>query len=119
MERELLDFLCRVRSCCVTVREAQCELRLLSAREMLALRRTLAPEAFDDAQQRALFANASLLSRALYCGEETVFPDGETVLETLGVGEINALIERYAQLDAAVNPSGEDGRERIEALKKA
>lgn len=119
MERELLDFLCRVRSCRVTVRGAQCELRLLSAREMLSLRRSLAPEAFDDERQRALFANASLLSRALYCGEEAVFSDGEAVLDTLGAGEINALVEQYALLDGAVNPSGEDGRGRIEALKKA
>lgn len=119
MERELLDFLCRVRSCRVTVREAECELRLLSAREMLALRRALALEAFDDVQQRALFANASLISRALFSSGEAVFSDGEAVLETLGVGEINTLVERYALLDGAVNPSGEDGRERIEALKKA
>ena len=41
MERGLLDFLCRACSCRVTVRGEACELRLLSAREMLALRREI------------------------------------------------------------------------------
>ena len=119
MERGLLDFLCRACSCRVTVRGEACELRLLSAREMLALHREISCETFDDVQQRALFANASLLAPALCLGGEPVFAGGGAVLETLGVGEINALVERYALLDGTMNPSGEDGRERIEALKKA
>lgn len=119
MERELLDFFCRVRSCRVTVRDAQCELRLLSAREMLCVRRTLACDASDDERERALRANAELLCRALFFDRQPLFASGDEVLEALGVGEINALIEQYAMLDGAVNPSGEDGRERIEALKKA
>ena len=48
-----------------------------------------------------------------------MFAGGGAVLETLGVGEINALVERYALLDGTMNPSGGDGHERIEALKKA
>ena len=95
-----------------------CELRLLSAREMLGLRRDIASGELDDAQQRALWANAELLSIALYRDDAPMFDGAEEVLSTLGVGEINALVERYAALDGAVNPSVEDGRGEIEALKK-
>ena len=97
----------------------RCELRILSAREMLALRRGAASGDFDDAQQRALWSNAALLSLALCRNGEAVFADAEAVLSALGVGEINALIGRYAELDGTVNPSAEDGRGEIEALKKA
>ena len=103
----------------MTVRGEACELRLLSAREMLALRREISCETFDDVQQRALFANASLLARALCLGGEPVFAGGGAVLETLGVGEINALVERYALLDVPMNPSGDEEHERIETQKKA
>lgn len=119
MERELLDFLSRARRESVTLRGGACELRILPAREVLALRREIAAQELSDAAQQALFANAALLSRALFAGEEPVFADGEAVLQMLGVGEINALVERYALLDGTVNPTGEDGRGEIEALKKA
>lgn len=118
-EEKLLAFLSRAHRCEVSVGGEKCELRLLSAREMLALRRAAASGDFDDAEQRALWGNGALLSLALQRGDESMFDDAEAVLSTLGVGEINALVERYAILDGAVNPSAEGGRREIEALKKA
>ena len=113
-----LAFLSRSHRCEVTVGGEKCELRLLSAREMLALRRSVASGDFKDAEQHALRSNATLLSLALYRNGETVFADADGVLTALGVGEINALVERYAILDGMVNPSVEDRRGEIEALKK-
>ena len=118
-DENFLAFLSRAHRCEVSVGGEKCELRLLSAREMLALRRSVASGDFDDAEQRALWGNAALLSLALYHGDEAVFKGAEAVLSALGVGEINALVGRYASLDGAVNPSAEDGRGEIEALKKA
>ena len=117
-DENFLSFLSRAHRCEVSVGGETCELRLLSAREMLALRRNVASGEFDDAEQRAVWGNAALLSLALHRGDEPVFEGAEAVLSALGVGEINALIERYARLDGAVNPSVEDGRGEIETLKK-
>ena len=116
---DFLAFLSRAHRCEVSVGGEMCELRILPAREMLALRRSVASGKFDDAQQRAVWGNAALVSMALYRGDEPAFESAETVLSALGVGEINALVGRYAKLDGAVNPSAEDGRGEIEALKKA
>ena len=115
---DFLAFLSRAHRCEVSVGSEKCELRLLSAREMLTLRRSVASGDFDDAEQRALWGNATLLSLALQQNGEAVFDDAEAVLSALGVGEINALVGRYAILDGAVNPSAEGGRGEIEALKK-
>ena len=117
-DENFLSFLSRAHRGEVSVGGEQCELRLLSAREMLTLRRSIASGDFDDAEQRALWGNAALLSLTLYRNGETVFADAGAALAALGVGEINALVERYAALDGAVNPSVEDGRGEIEALKK-
>lgn len=119
MDRSLLELLCRAHSCEVTVGGETCELKLLSAREVLSLRRELAECETGDETQCALWGNAMLLSRALYRGGEAAFESADELLSALGVGEINALVERYAVLDGAANPSAEDGRERIETLKKA
>ena len=118
-DANFLAFLSRAHRCEVTLGGEKCELRLLSAREMLALRREAASGDFEDAEQRALWGNAALLSLALYRDDAPVFKSAEETLSALGAGEINALIERYAILDGAVNPSAEDGRGEIEALKKA
>ena len=117
-DENFLSFLSRSHRCEVTVGGEKCEVRILSAREMLALRRDIASGEFDDAQQRAVWANAALVSLALCRDDEVVFADAGAALAALGVGEINALVERYAALDGAVNPSVEDGRGEIEALKK-
>ena len=100
MELGLLDFLCRACSCRVTVRGEACELRLLSAREMLALRREISCETFDDVQQRALFANASLLARALCLGGEPVFA-GKLVADYWdnNGGDIRAIVDGSLLMD--------------------
>ena len=118
-DENFLSFLSHAHRCEVSVGGEKCELRLLSAREMLGLRRDIASGDFDDAEQRAVWGNAALLSLALYRGDGLVFEDAEAVLSALGVGEINALVGRYAALDGAVNPSVEGGHGELEALKKA
>lgn len=118
MEKGLLEFLSRARERAVTLRGEACALRILPARAMLELRRAAA-EKECGGEERALFADAALLARCLLRGGEPVFATAEAVLETLGVGEINALVETYAALERAENPSAEDAQETVEALKKA
>lgn len=121
MDGTLLSFLGREREERVRIGERTCVLRLLSARETLALRREIAQEDCRDEEERALRANAALLRRSLRENENgtAVFASAEDVENALSVGEINALVEQYALLDGAENPSCEDGREKVEALKKA
>lgn len=119
MDEGLLKFLGREREERVRIGERICALRLLTARETLALRREIAQLDCADEEERALRANAALLRRSLTENGEAVFACAEDVEGALSVGEINALIECYAALDGAGNPSCEDGRERAEALKKA
>ncbi len=121
MDGALLSFLGREREERVRIGERMCVLRLLSARETLALRREIAQEDCRDEEERALRANAALLRRSLRENENgtAVFASAEDVENALSVGEINALVSRYALLDGAGNPSCEDERERVETLKKA
>lgn len=121
MDGTLLSFLGREREERVRIGERACVLRLLSARETLALRREIAQEDCRDEEERALRANAALLRRSLRENENgtAVFASAEDVENALSVGEINTLVEQYALLDGAENPSCEDGREKVEALKKA
>ena len=121
MDGALLSFLGREREERVRIGERACVLRLLSARETLALRREIAQEDSRDEEERALRANAALLRRSLRENENgtAVFASAEDVENALSVGEINALVSRYALLDGVGNPSCEDERERVEALKKA
>ena len=118
-EQGLAGLLARVHSCRVLLGGEEHTLRLLSAREVLAMQRELCMQELPQGETRALYGNALLLKSALCRDGEPVFGSADEVLETLGTREINALIERYAALDAAANPSAEDGRERVEALKKA
>ena len=121
MDGALLSFLGREREERVRIGERMCVLRLLSARETLALRREIAQEDCRDEEERALRANAALVRRSLRENENgtAVFASAEDVENALSVGEINALVSRYALLDGAGNPSCEDERERVETLKKA
>ena len=114
-----MSFLGREREERVRIGEKECALRLLSARETLALRREIAQEDCRDEEERALRANAALLRRCLTEKGEAVFASAEDVENALSAGEINALVSRYALLDGAGNPSCEVGRERVDALKKA
>lgn len=117
MDGALLNFLAREREEKITLGGRDCALRLLSARETLALRGAIARGEFSDEDERALYANASLLATSLFCEGRRAFESAEEVLSALGIGELNALIERYAILDGC--PSPEDGRETAESLKKA
>lgn len=121
MDGTLLSFLGREREERVRIGERACVLRLLSARETLALRREITQEDCRDEEEWALRANAALLRRSLRENENgtAVFASAEDVEDALSVGEINALVSRYALLDGAGNPSCEDERERVETLKKA
>ena len=119
MDEMLLNFLGRERERMVRIGEKTCVMRLLSARETLVLRREIAQLGCADEEERALRANAALLVNSLTENGEAVFACAEDVENTLSIGEINALVEQYALLDGVENPSCEDGRERVEALKKA
>ncbi len=119
MDEKLLRFLGRERETSVEIGGERCALRLLSARETLALRREIAQLDCADEEERALRANAALLKRSLVKDGETVYERAEDVENALSAGEINTLVEQYALLDGAENPSCEDGRETVEALKKA
>ena len=119
MDGTLLSFLGREREKTVRIGGKTCAMRLLSARETLALRREIAQLDCADEEERALRANAALLRTCLVQNGEAVFASAENVENALSVGEINALVEQYALLDGVENPSCEDGREKVEALKKA
>lgn len=119
MDEVLLNFLGREREKTVRIGEKTGVMRLLSARETLSLRREIAQLDCADEEERALRANAALLKRSLTEGGEAAFASTEDVENALSIGEINALVEQYALLDGVENPSCEDGRERVEALKKA
>ena len=119
MDERLLNFLGREREKTVRIGERTCVMRLLSARETLALRREIAQLDCESEEERALRANAALLKRSLTEGGEAAFASAEDVENMLGVGEINELVRCYALLDGTENPSSEDGRESVEALKKA
>ena len=116
MDELLLNFLGREREKTVRIGERTCAMRLLSARETLSLRREIAQLDCADEEERA---NAALLKRSLTEGGEAAFASAEDVENALSVGEINELVRCYALLDGAENPSSEDGREKVEALKKA
>ena len=119
MDEKLLRFLGREREMSVEIGGERCALRLLSARETLALRREIGQLDCADEEERALRANAALLKRSLTEGGEAAFASAEDVENALSVGEINELVRCYALLDGAENPSSEDGREKVKALKKA
>lgn len=119
MDELLLNFLGREREKTVRIGERTCAMRLLSARETLSLRREIAQLDCADEEERALRANAALIKRSLTEGGEAAFASAEDVENALSVGEINELVRCYALLDGAENPSSEDGREKVEALKKS
>ena len=107
MDELLLNFLGREREKTVRIGET------------LSLRREIAQLDCADEEERALRANAALLKRSLTEGGEAAFASAEDVENALSVGEINELVRCYALLDGAENPSSEDGREKVETLKKA
>lgn len=97
---------------------AEGELRLLSAREILELRRESA-ELAEDGPERALCSNACLIARALERNGTPVYPDGQAVLEALRVEDIVRLADAWGEFNKTCNPSPLDGGEEIERRKKA
>lgn len=96
---------------------AEGELRLLSAREILELRRE-SEELAMDGTERALCSNACLIARALERGGLPVYPDGQAVLEALRVEDIVRLADAWGEFNKTCNPSPMDGSEEIERRKK-
>lgn len=94
------------------------ELRLLSAREVLEIRREGAELAADGAEL-ALCSNACLIARALERDGAPVYSGGQAVLERLRVEDIVRLADRWGQFNRTSNPSPLDREEEIEARKKA
>ena len=94
------------------------ELRLLSAREILELRRESA-ELAEEGGERALCSNACLIARALEKKGRPVYPDGKAVLDALRVEDIVRLADIWGQFNKTCNPSPLDGSEEIERRKKA
>lgn len=73
-------------------------LRFLTAAQMLECRGEGEARAGEE-RDKALWANAALLSRVLLKEGEPAFPDGEAVLASLTVGQIDGLARRWWEQD--------------------
>ena len=96
-------------------------LRLLSAQETLEARREGALLA-KDGTERALCANAALLTRALVGAEDaSLYESGSAVLQALTAQEIGRLARIWAKFDRAENPTPsteEEGERWLEELRE-
>ena len=90
--------------------------RLLSAREELEARRE-GEELAGEEREKALCANACLLSRALLRDGEQAFASGEEVLETLTAGQIADLARRWGEFDRECDPAPWDEKAVDQAKK--
>lgn len=93
-------------------------LRLLSAREVLEVRRE-GDALARDRGERALCRNACLVARALERRGRPVFENGRAALDRLRVEDIARLADAWADFNRAHNPSPLDGEEETERRKKA
>ena len=93
------------------------DLRVLSAWEVLEAGRE-AQGLEQDGRERALCANACILSRALECKGIPLFQSGEEVLRHLSVAQIAALARQWAVFSREEDPSAQNP-EAVEQLKKA
>lgn len=73
-------------------------LRFLTAAQMLECRSEGEARAGEE-RDKALWANAALLSRVLLKEGEPAFPDGEAVLASLTVGQMDGLVCRWWEQD--------------------
>jgi len=96
-----------------------CDLRLLSALEMLQARRE-GLELAGDGREQALCSNACLLARALERSEDRkpVFVGGRAVLAELTATEIAALAARWAAFSRENDPGLDLPREELEQVKQ-
>lgn len=73
-------------------------LRFLTAAQMLECRGEGEAKAGEE-RDKALWANATLLSKVLLKEGEPAFPDGEAVLASLTVGQMDSLTRRWWEQD--------------------
>lgn len=93
-------------------------LRLLPAWEELEVRRE-GEELAEEDRDRALCANACLLSHALLDENgKRLFASGKEVLETLTAGQIAEFSRRWGEFDRACDPAPWD-EEAVDTAKKA
>lgn len=78
---------------------AEFEMRMLPAWDLLRLRTQARERKCADENERAVYANSALLAESLRRGGRPIFDNAEAVLRTLGIGEINRLVEQYVQLE--------------------
>ena len=93
-------------------------LRLLSAREVLEVRRE-GDALARDGGERVLCRNACLVAKALERKGKPVFESGQAALDALRVEEIAALADAWAEFNRSCNPSPLDGEQEIQRRKKA
>lgn len=93
------------------------ELRLLSAWEILGIRKEAA--ALSTSQEdRGLCVNACLIAHALEAEGKPVFESGKAVLLGLSVEEIGDLAQRWGAFNREVNPGPSTPETELEGLKK-
>ena len=100
------------------VLEDGCQLRLLSAFEVLQAR-AQARDLAGEAREMALCANACLLAKAVLRDGQPKFRDGEDVLSRLTVEQINRLAKLWMEFNRQVNPGLGVEEEEADKLKKA
>lgn len=93
------------------------ELRLLSAWELLGIRRE-ALELSQSEEDYPLCLNACLISFALEVEGKALFQSGAEVLKGLCVEEIANLARRWGEFNRQVNPSPTMPMADVEELKK-
>lgn len=93
------------------------ELRLLSALEVLQVRRQ-AEELAEHDRERALCSNACLIARVLEEEGKPVFESGGQVLAGMTLEEIGALAKTWSEFNRRENPSVREKAEETELLKK-
>ena len=96
---------------------AEGELRLLSAWEVLQARREGALLA-QDGRERALCDNACLLAMALERRGRPVYEDGQQVLSSLRVEDVDRLAQVWDQFNRARNPAPWQSEEALDEAKK-
>ena len=100
------------------VKVAEGELRLLSAREVLEVRRE-GDALAQDGRERAVCRNACLVARALERKGRPVFESGEAALDGLRLEDIARLADAWAEFNRAHNPSPLCGEKELDRRKKA
>ena len=100
------------------VLEDGCQLRLLSAFEVLQAR-AQARDLAGEEREMALCANACLLAKAVLRDEKAKFRNGEEVLNQLTVEQINRLAKLWMEFNRQVNPGLGVEEGEADKLKKA